>query len=94
VIGDIIVLNPNGIEKGFSPYLFTNKVVEVSLSEQFYLPTNFLTISPNTIIANKECKRTNLALKNLGVKIEEVSFKEMVKLGGSFRCCSIELLKE
>lgn len=94
VVGDIIVINKQSIETKFNPYLYSDKVVNTYLSEQFYLPTNFLTLNENTIIANSNCPRTNTALKKLGVKVEEVSFCEMVKLGGSFRCCSMEIVKQ
>lgn len=93
VVGDIIVINSQGIETEFDPLKYTNKVVHVNTDEQFYLPTNFLPISDNLIIANTMCKATNESLRKLGVIVEEVSFKELVKLGGAFRCCSMELIK-
>lgn len=93
VVGNIIVINRHGIETKINPNLY-GKVVTSYLSEQYYLPTNFLPINENTIIANSYCKRTNSALRKLGVNVIEVKLEEMVKLGGSFRCCSMELIKE
>ncbi len=89
-VGNCLVVNQRGIVTKFNPYEYAKHVVHAYQSEQFYLPTNFLAVNSHTIVANKLCPRTNAALKKLGVTVVEVQFSELVKLGGAFRCCTLE----
>lgn len=90
VINDIIVYYPSGLKKGFNPHEYTPKVVEVSKEEQKFLATNFVAVSENIIISNSNSVELNKALQRLGIRVVEHNFKEMLKLGGSYRCCSLE----
>lgn len=91
VVNDIIVYYPKGLtNNNFNPNVYSNKVVKVSEKEQKYLATNFLVCDHNKIISNNKCVKVNEVLKGLGVTVIGCNYNEMLKLGGSFRCCSLE----
>ena len=95
VVGECLVVNYGSIKKhsiNFSKY--SNTVIQINKSEQRYLATNFLSINKNTIITNSQCKKTNQIIAEAGIKVIEIKFSEMIKLGGSFRCCTLEINKQ
>ena len=68
--------------------------IEVSKEEQFTLGTNVLSIGNKTVISLPVNKQVNMNLRDRGYTVEEVDFSEIIKSGGSFRCCSMPLLRE
>lgn len=67
--------------------------IPVDADEREYLATNVLSINPKTIIARDHptCARVNRALRDLGYKVEQLSFDGVPATGGSFRCASLVL---
>ncbi len=65
--------------------------IEVSTKEQFTLGTNVLAIGNNTIISLPENQQVNYTLTEHGFSVIEVPFNEIIKSGGSFRCCTLPL---
>lgn len=93
-VGKIAVV----FEKGFKDRVFLlkqifDKVLYVE-SQQEFLPSNFLALNSNTIIASKLNTQINQLLKQEGITVLEGNFEEMLKLGGSYRCCSLEIIKD
>lgn len=74
--------------------LFKN-IVEVEKEHQEDLVTNFLIIAPKHIIARDHSSfdRYSDLLSNHGVKIERIKFDAVPKLGGSFRCATLPILR-
>ncbi len=68
-------------------------LIEVGDTEQFTLGTNVLPIGDKKIISMPQNKKVNSEMKNLGFQILEVNFSEIIKSGGSFRCCSFPILR-
>lgn len=68
-------------------------LIEVTKEEQFSMAPNILSIGGKKIISLPENRRVNDALKELGYQIIEVPFSEIIKSGGSFRCCTLPLYR-
>lgn len=69
-------------------------LIETPEEEQLTLATNVVSIGNNTIISLPENKQTNLVLREKGYNVIENNFSEIIKSGGSFRCCTMPILRE
>lgn len=67
------------------------QLIEVDSDEQFTLGTNVLSIAQGKVISLPENKRTNQKLREAGLDVIEVPFNEIIKSGGSFRCCTMPI---
>ncbi|UCZ51427.1 dimethylarginine dimethylaminohydrolase family protein [Bacillus shivajii] len=76
--------------------LFSSKyeLIEVSKEEQFTLGTNVLGIGNNKILSLPVNKDVNQQLRERGFEVIEVDITEIIKSGGSFRCCTLPILRE
>ncbi len=70
------------------------RLIEVTPEEQFSLGTNILSLGKKRVISLPVNKQVNTSLRERGYLVEEVDFSEIIKSGGSFRCCSMPLLRE
>ncbi|MFG6496473.1 dimethylarginine dimethylaminohydrolase family protein [Fictibacillus sp. UD] len=69
-------------------------IIEVEKDEQFTLGTNVLSIGNNKVLSLPVNKKVNAALRERGFDVLEVDISEIIKSGGSFRCCSMPLYRE
>ncbi|OEH53564.1 hypothetical protein AQ616_13805 [Oceanobacillus sp. E9] len=67
------------------------KLIEVTEKEQFHMAPNVLSIGNSKIISLPENKRVNNELTKAGFDVIEVDFSEIIKSGGSFRCCTLPI---
>jgi len=69
--------------------------IEVSPEEQAELGTNVLSINEETLISRNHarCLRINVALREAGLNVIELPFDGAPATGGSFRCCSLPLVR-
>lgn len=76
--------------------LFSSRydLIDVSEEEQFTLGTNVLAIGNKRILSLPVNKGVNEQLRGKGFEIIEVDITEIIKSGGSFRCCSLPILRE
>ncbi|WP_420066726.1 dimethylarginine dimethylaminohydrolase family protein [Sporosarcina ureae] len=65
------------------------ELIEVAEDEQFSLGTNVLSIGNNKVFSLPQNEKVNKDLRAHGFKVIEVDFSEIIKSGGSFRCCSM-----
>lgn len=85
---------PDGIEKKALQQLKERyQFIEITDEEQFQLGTNVLSIGNKKIVSLPENSRINQALEKAGFSILEVAFSEIIKSGGSFRCCTLPLVR-
>lgn len=70
------------------------KLIEVDTDEQFTLGTNVLSIGNSKIISMPVNKKVNGKMRTAGFEVLEVEFSEIIKSGGSFRCCTLPFLRE
>ncbi|MFC7686240.1 dimethylarginine dimethylaminohydrolase family protein [Ureibacillus sp. GCM10028918] len=68
--------------------------IEVSEEEQFQLGTNVLSIGNKRVLSLPVNKHVNNELRKRGFEVIEVDITEIIKSGGSFRCCTMPLLRE
>src|SRR5699024_5239892 len=69
-------------------------LINVSREDVFLHKCNLLSIGNNIIISHSQATDVNKKLEDLGFKVIELSFKEVLKSGGGPRCMSFPLLRE
>ncbi|MFT8322145.1 MAG: dimethylarginine dimethylaminohydrolase family protein [Bacillus sp. (in: firmicutes)] len=68
-------------------------IIEVDEEEQFSMGPNVLSIEPGKILSLPQNVRINEQLRQAGFHIIEIDFSELIKSGGSFRCCSLPIVR-
>ncbi|ATH95249.1 dimethylarginine dimethylaminohydrolase family protein [Bacillus glycinifermentans] len=66
-------------------------MIEIPEHEQFRLGTNVLSIGNQTVISLPHNQAVNRQLRARGYTVIEVDLSEIIKSGGSFRCCTMPL---
>lgn len=69
-------------------------LIKVTKEEQANLATNVLSLGEKRIISLPINKNFNSTLRERGYEVIEVDITEIIKFGGSFRCCTLPLLRE
>jgi N-dimethylarginine dimethylaminohydrolase len=69
-------------------------LIRIKHNEFFKLAINILFLSPDLAITQVQHGRINKILNMMGIKSIEIDYYEMIKLGGSFRCNCLPLLRE
>jgi N-dimethylarginine dimethylaminohydrolase len=69
-------------------------IIEVSDREQFQMGPNVLAIGDKKIISLPQNKQLNERIREKGFKVIETDFSEIIKSGGSFRCCTLPIIRE
>ncbi|WP_077622233.1 dimethylarginine dimethylaminohydrolase family protein [Sediminibacillus massiliensis] len=69
-------------------------LIEVTSEEQFTLGTNVLNIGEKRIFSLPVNKNVNKQLRERGYDVIEVDISEIIKSGGSFRCCTLPILRQ
>jgi N-dimethylarginine dimethylaminohydrolase len=92
---EVALIYPNALTKE-DIELFSNRyeLIEVSQDEQFQLGTNVLNIGNKRVLSLPVNEKVNKQLRNRGFDVIEVDITEIIKSGGSFRCCTLPILRE
>lgn len=69
-------------------------LIEVTEEEQFTLGTNVLSIGNKKVLSLPINEKVNKELQRRGYEVIEVDITEIIKSGGSFRCCTLPILRE
>jgi N-dimethylarginine dimethylaminohydrolase len=69
-------------------------LIEVSEEEQFTLGTNVLSIGDKKVFSLPQNTDVNKKMRDFGFNVIEVDFSEIIKSGGSFRCCSMPVERD
>ncbi|PLT33935.1 hypothetical protein CUU64_11700 [Bacillus sp. V5-8f] len=86
---------PDVISKEEREFLATRyNLIEVTDEEQFTLGTNVLSIGNKKVLSLPVNKNVNKQLRERGYDVIEVDITEIIKSGGSFRCCTMPILRE
>jgi N-dimethylarginine dimethylaminohydrolase len=83
-------LAPETVEMLASKY----ELIEVSAEEQFSMGTNVLSIGNKKVFSLPQNKNVNASIREHGFDVIEVDFSEIIKSGGSFRCCSMPIARQ
>lgn len=70
------------------------ELIEVTKEEQFTMGTNVLSIGNKKIFSLPCNSNVNAQLRKRGYEVLEVDISEIIKSGGSFRCCTLPLLRK
>ncbi|MFO6495095.1 MULTISPECIES: dimethylarginine dimethylaminohydrolase family protein [Bacillus] len=68
-------------------------LIDITDDEQFTLGTNVLAIGNQTVISLPDNKNVNNQLRNRGYTVIEIDLSEIIKSGGSFRCCTMPIVR-
>ncbi|GEM04359.1 hypothetical protein HMI01_13470 [Halolactibacillus miurensis] len=68
-------------------------LIDVSADEQFTLGTNVLSVGHKKVISLPNNEAVNKQLADRGYHVIEVAFDEIIKSGGSFRCCTLPVVR-
>lgn len=69
-------------------------LINVTKEEQANLATNILSLGEKRVFSLPKNKELNFDLRQRGYEVIEVDISEVIKFGGSFRCCTLPLLRE
>ena len=75
-------------------YFGKENIIEVSKEEMYNMNSNVFSISEKVIISEKGFSRLNTELRKRGFIVEEVSYAEIAKMSGLFRCSTMPLIRE
>ncbi len=95
VSSEVALIYPNALTKK-SIDLFASRydLIEVSEEEQFQLGTNVFSLGNKRVLSLPVNKNVNKQLRTRGFQVIEVDITEIIKSGGSFRCCTLPILRE
>ncbi len=62
--------------------------------EAYMLISNLLVLSPEVIVSDKRFKKLNTWLEKKGFLVEKISYENVSKMSGLFRCSTLPLLRE
>tara|TARA_X000001036_G_scaffold438053_1_gene484894 strand:- start:2395 stop:3303 length:909 start_codon:yes stop_codon:yes gene_type:complete len=68
-------------------------IYEISDKEMYEMNSNILSIKNDTVISDPNFIRLNNWLESIGLKVEKVTFTEVSKQEGLFRCSSLPLIR-
>ncbi|WP_421378790.1 dimethylarginine dimethylaminohydrolase family protein [Bacillus salacetis] len=91
---EALVFSPAFKQKELNMLRNYYNLVEVTDKEQFTMGTNVLSIGDKKVLSLPQNKEVNKSLRNHGYNVIEVDFSEIIKSGGSFRCCSMPVLRK
>lgn len=92
---EVALIYPNALEqKEIDFFAARYDLIEVSEEEQFQLGTNVLCIGNKRVLSLPVNKNVNKQLRDRGFQVIEVDITEIIKSGGSFRCCTLPILRE
>ncbi len=95
VSAEVALIYPKGFSgKDLEIFAARYDLIEVTDEEQFHLGTNVLSIGNKRVISLPMNRNVNNQLRKRGFEVIEIDFTEIIKSGGSFRCCTLPLLRE
>lgn len=68
-------------------------LIEVNKEEQFTMGTNVLSIGSGRLFSLPQNPQINAEMRSKGFDVIEIDFSEIIKSGGSFRCCSMPVVR-
>ncbi|WRP06002.1 arginine deiminase family protein [Rossellomorea aquimaris] len=69
-------------------------IITVTDDEQFQMGPNVLAIDDGKIISLTQNQDLNERIRSKGFDVIELDLSEIIKSGGSFRCCTLPLIRE
>ena len=93
---DKAVVYPDGFKnmedaKFLIDFFGQENIFEISKEEMYEMNSNFFSISPEVVISDGSFVRLNEQLREWGIQVEEVKYRETAKMEGLFRCTTMPL---
>ncbi|PIE50445.1 MAG: amidinotransferase [Flavobacteriales bacterium] len=67
---------------------------EITEEEMFEMNPNIFSISPKVVVSDAAFTRMNQQLRDWGITVEEIPYREISKMGGLLRCSTMPLVRE
>ena len=71
-----------------------DNMIFITEEEMYHMNANLFSISENVIISDRSFVRLNKELINRGFTVEEISYQDIGKMGGLFRCSTMPLYRQ
>jgi N-dimethylarginine dimethylaminohydrolase len=92
--GGLALVYPPGLADGVPAWLRARyEPIVVTDEEQERLATNVLSLDERTVVADERNERVASILANRGLDVRTLPFAETTKIGGSFRCGTLPLVR-
>lgn len=91
--GSHALIYPTGIQAVPNEIREHYRWIEVTKTEQGELGTNVLSLSPTSVVVRHTATRIATLLTTVGLEVIPLKFDEAPKTGGSFRCCTLPLIR-
>ncbi|MGP4077251.1 dimethylarginine dimethylaminohydrolase family protein [Halobacillus sp. K22] len=91
--GTALVYPPSFTDSGLDKLQSQFNLIPVTREEQFHMGPNVLSIEEGKLISLSQNQRLNDELRSKGFQVIPIEFSEIIKSGGSFRCCTLPLLR-
>jgi len=72
----------------------SENIFEINEQEMYDMTSNIFSISPEVVISDKHFTRLNTWLRERGITVEEVGYREIAKQEGLLRCSTLPLIRE
>ncbi|MCC6177931.1 MAG: hypothetical protein IT305_21740 [Chloroflexi bacterium] len=92
--GDLALVYRPGLREIPRRLTDTRDLIEVTPDEQERLATNVFCIDPRTVVADERNERVASLLAGRGLDVHVLPFAETTKIGGSFRCMTLPLVRD
>ena len=86
-------VNKNDVDYLIS-YFGENNIYAAYGQEAYMLISNLLVLSPEVIVSDKRFTKLNTWLEENGFLVEKISYENVSKMSGLFRCSTLPLLRE
>lgn len=93
---DHALIYPEGMKEIPEAITQNYKLIEVDEKAQEFLATNVLSLDRETVISRDHpaCRAANEAIRKIGIEVITLPFNGAPATGGSFRCCSLPLMRD
>lgn len=66
----------------------------IDSQEMYDMNSNIFSINPKVVVSDKSFTRLNNWLRNNGIEVEEINYREIAKMEGLLRCSTLPLLRK
>ena len=91
--GNLALIYPDGLIDVPASLRDAYDLVVVTAEEQDRLATNVLSLDAHTVVADERNERVASILASRGLDVRVLPFAETTKIGGSFRCSTLPLVR-
>jgi N-dimethylarginine dimethylaminohydrolase len=96
---DFAIFHPDGFSnpadyKALRTFFKPENCFEITAVEMYEMNSNIFSIAPDIVVSDPSYDRLNQWLTDKGITVEEVSYREVAKQEGLFRCSTLPLQRQ